>query len=47
MNKSRHKKTILFFVIAIVFIVVGVAFGQNEEVFSKATKICLECIGIG
>lgn len=30
-----------------VMIALGVADGQHSEVFEKAVRICLECIGIG
>ncbi len=33
--------------LAAVFLVVGVANGQDFEVFQKAARVCLECIGIG
>ncbi len=33
--------------LAAVFLVVGVMGGQDFEVFQKAARICLECIGIG
>ncbi len=32
---------------AIVLVCVGVYFGEQEMVLSKAIRICLECIGIG
>lgn len=34
-------------VIAIAFIVIGIANGEINTVATKATNICLECIGIG
>lgn len=33
--------------IAVLLILVGVSGGQHLNVLAKATKICLECVGIG
>lgn len=44
--KQRYK-TILILILAVVLIVAGVIDGQNEQVFEKAVRICMECIGIG
>ena len=30
-----------------IFIVIGIIKEQNHQVFMKAIKICLECIGLG
>lgn len=32
---------------ALALTVAGIALGQHQEVFQKAVRICLECIGIG
>ncbi len=38
---------LLSLALAIALLVVGVRCGQDFEVFQKAARICLECIGIG
>lgn len=35
------------FVVALVFIALGIARGEHSIVLRKAVRICLECIGIG
>ena len=35
------------FLVAIVFIVLGIVNGGNEDVLEKAIRICTECIGLG
>jgi ribosomal protein S12 len=39
--------TISLIAAGIILIVVGIALKQPESVFSKAARICMECIGIG
>lgn len=34
-------------VISLLFILAGIMRGEYSEVLMKATKICLQCIGIG
>ncbi len=41
------KKSYLFLLVAIVFIVVGLYRLEHFSVFIKAINICLECIGVG
>ncbi len=38
---------IAIFILAIVFIVIGIFNGSMDDVFIKASRICRECIGIG
>lgn len=50
MNWKRNweqNKTRLVFAIAILLVVAGIVIGQPQAVWTKASKICLECIGIG
>lgn len=47
MDGRRILVTAVLMATAAVFVAAGVFMGQNEQVFAKATRICLECIGIG
>lgn len=46
---SENKKVIPLLLVGagVVFIVLGVYRGEVAIVFTKAVRICLECIGIG
>lgn len=47
---KADKKRITGFVLALVgaaMMIFGVADNEHREVFEKAVRICLECIGIG
>ena len=47
---SNSKKTalqIILLVIGIIMLCFGIWRGEAEAVFSKAIKLCLECVGIG
>jgi hypothetical protein len=35
------------FIGGLVFLIIGLARGDAEQVFRKAVFVCLECIGIG
>lgn len=46
--KMRIKnETLILLFIGVLFIIIGILEKQNIEVLKKATRICLECIGIG
>lgn len=38
---------VVLLVLGAVLIVLGVINGEPTEIMKKATKVCLECIGIG
>ena len=44
---KQRGKTIIAVVLSAVFIIIGIIKEQNHQVFMKAIKICLECIGLG
>ena len=46
MDQTRRKRVAVF-ILAILFIGMGVFRGENIDVFRKASMICYECIGIG
>ncbi len=39
--------TIVILLLSIALIIGGVLLGQSQPVLTKASKVCLECIGIG
>jgi hypothetical protein len=45
--KRKNVIGLLIFAAALCLCVYGVLKGQADEVMVKATKICLECIGLG
>ena len=48
MNRELPRKyTIMLIIAAAAFIVFGVYRGEVITVLGKATRICMECIGIG
>ena len=50
MKLIKKKKKIIAIVslcIGIVLVLAGIFRGEAETVFNKATRICMECIGIG
>ncbi len=47
---KKDKKKFLGFALSfvgVVMMILGVAENEHREVFEKAVRICLECIGIG
>lgn len=44
---KKRDKAACCFLISAILIAIGIQNGQNEQVFTKAIKICLECIGLG
>lgn len=46
-SKLKKRFWIILAVVGIVFIIIGVMRGEASVVLTKATNICLECIGIG
>ena len=47
MRVKQRVITSLAFILSLVFIIIGIIEKQNVQVFMKAIKICLECIGLG
>ena len=46
-EKQRKTGTVLLLAAGIGMCIFGAMNGQAEEVFMKAVKICMECIGLG
>ncbi|MBO5486997.1 MAG: thioredoxin [Eubacterium sp.] len=44
---KKWYKTIGCILLSAIWIAIGIRNGQNEQVFMKAIKICLECVGLG
>lgn len=47
MRMKQRFITSVAFILSIIFIIIGIIEKQNVQVFMKAIKICLECIGLG
>jgi hypothetical protein len=46
-EKRRTAAGILLLAAAAALILTGIMTGEMQTVFAKASKICMECIGIG
>lgn len=46
-SKSKTAVQILCIAAGVVLVCLGVLRGEVDTVFSKAIKLCLECVGIG
>jgi len=46
-DKKRSACSVAAAAVGIIMMAFGVYRGEMAEVFSKAVRICLECIGIG
>ena len=46
-QELRRWMPTVFFIAALAMCIYGVATGQAEDVFRKAIRICMECIGLG
>lgn len=43
----KYGPGLLVLALGAAFLVLGVARGEQETVFMKASRICMECIGLG
>jgi hypothetical protein len=43
----RNRAAVLMVILAALMMALGVMRGEAREVFQKAMRVCLECIGLG
>ena len=46
-ESHRTAIALILLIAGIVLVIAGIFRGEAKTVFDKATKICMECIGIG
>ena len=46
-NKNRNIYSFIAMAVGVAMMAFGIYRGEMGEVFTKAVRICLECIGIG
>ena len=44
---SRNKARLIIFLVGAAMIYFGLERGEVEIIFQKASRVCLECIGLG
>jgi len=45
--EKTNKIRLVIFILAIIFIIIGIFNGSMSDVLIKASKLCTECIGLG
>lgn len=46
-NCSKNKIRLIIFAAGVAMVYLGVERGELVEIFAKASRICLQCIGLG
>ena len=46
-NFSRNKIRLIIFLAGVAMILLGIERGEVSTIFDKASRVCLECIGLG
>ena len=47
MNSKNFSSRLIIFLICAAMIFFGIERGELEIIFNKASRVCLECIGLG